>query len=133
MSEEKQYTLEELQNKLTEKERIFCHEYIIDWNGARAARKAGYSENSAKQIATQNLSKLYLQQYIEFIKDVIAKEAGISKLKIINKLSRIAFSNITDVFDIKDGKLILKDPDKALSEYPKEVTDMISELHETKD
>lgn len=82
--ENKQYTLDELKDKLTEKEKIFCHEYIIDWNGARAARVAGYSEKTAKQIAHDNLTKLYLNQYIDFIKDDYEKEAGITKLSQIN-------------------------------------------------
>ncbi len=94
MAEEKKYTLKELQDKLTEKERIFCHQYIIDWNGARSAREAGYSENSDRQIAEQNLSKLYIQQYIDFIKNDFEKEAGISKLRQLNELKLIAYSSI---------------------------------------
>jgi phage terminase small subunit len=94
MDEPKKYTLEELKAKLTEKERIFCHNYIIDWNGARSAREAGYSEESAKQIAHENLTKLYLNQYIDFIKNDIEKEAGISKLRMLNELTKLAFSNI---------------------------------------
>ena len=89
MSKEKKYTLKELQEKLTEKERIFCHQWIIDWNGADAARKAGYEENRARQTAYDLVTKSYIQQYIEFIKNDIEKEAGISKLKIINKLVEI--------------------------------------------
>lgn len=81
--EDVKYTLEELKEKLTEKEKNFCHQYIIDWNGARAARESGYSEESSKQIAHENLTKLYLQQYIDFIKNDYEKEAGITKLSQI--------------------------------------------------
>lgn len=49
---------------LTAKQRIFVAQYLIDGNGARAARSAGYSENSARQIATENLSKPYIQAAI---------------------------------------------------------------------
>lgn len=97
--EEKKYTFEELEEKLTEKERRFCHEYIIDWNGARSARKAGYSEDSAREIASQNLTKLHIKQYIDFIKIDIEKEAGITKLRQLNELAKIAYSTISHLHD----------------------------------
>jgi len=86
---EKVYTKAELLKKLTEKEHSFCHQYIIDWNGARSARDAGYSEDSAREIASENLTKPHIQQYIEFIKDDIEKECGISKIKQVAGLLKI--------------------------------------------
>jgi len=100
MSDEvKQYTLEELKVKLTEKERVFCHQYIIDWNGARSARQAGYSEDTAKEIASQNLTKSHIQQYIAFIKNNLEEEAGISKLRNLQELAKIAYSCISNLHD----------------------------------
>lgn len=49
---------------LTAKQQRFVDEYLIDGNGARAARSAGYSEKTARQIATENLSKPYIQAAI---------------------------------------------------------------------
>lgn len=42
---------------LTPKQEAFCNEYMIDLNATQAAIRAGYSEDSAKQIASENLSK----------------------------------------------------------------------------
>jgi len=42
------YSMEDWEKELTNKQRIFCKEYILDWNGSRAALKAGYSKRSAK-------------------------------------------------------------------------------------
>jgi phage terminase small subunit len=50
--------------KLTPRQQLFVAEYLIDGNGARAARSAGYSEKTARQIATENLSKPYIQAAI---------------------------------------------------------------------
>lgn len=77
---------------LTPKQRIFCEEYVIDWNATRAAIAAGYSENSAYAIGSENLKKLELQQYIEHIQKDISKLAGISALKNIMELQKIAFN-----------------------------------------
>lgn len=66
-TEDPEYTLNELKKKLTKKERIFCHEYIIDWNGSRAARVAGYSEKTANSISSEIIKKSYIIQYIKYI------------------------------------------------------------------
>jgi len=44
--------------KLTEKQKRFIDYYIELGNATEAARKAGYSERSAKQIGNENLTKL---------------------------------------------------------------------------
>ena len=95
----KTYTFDQLKKKMTEKERIFCHQYIVDWNGARSAREAGYSMETAKQIACENLTKPYIQQYIAFIKNNLEEEAGISKLRNIQELTKIAYSTFSRLYD----------------------------------
>lgn len=99
MSEGKQYTLEELKTKLTPKERIYCHEVIVDWNKARAARVAGYSEDTARQIGYENFTKPYIQQYIAFIKGNLEEESGITKLRNLKELAKIAYSCISHLHD----------------------------------
>jgi len=94
MTEEIKYTKAELLKKLTPKEKRFCHEYIIDWNAARSARVAGYSENTCAEIGCQNLIKLHIQQYIDFIKHDYEAECGISKTKQIKEYAKIAYSSI---------------------------------------
>ncbi len=116
--EEKKYTLEDLQKRLTDKERIFCHQYIIDWNGARAAREAGYSEKTAKDIAYQNSTKLYIQQYIDYIKLDIEKETGITKIRQLNELAKIAYSSIAHLhetwIELKDFEALTGEQKEAI-------------------
>jgi hypothetical protein len=47
-----------VQNPLTAKQKQFVQEYLIDFNAAAAAERAGYSKKTARQIGQQNLSKL---------------------------------------------------------------------------
>lgn len=109
---EKIYTLKELKAKLTEKERIFCHEWIIDFNGARAARKAGYSEDSIYNIASENLTKPHIEQYIAFIRHNYEEESGISKLRNLQELAKIAYSSIAHLhnnwIELEDWDIIKK-------------------------
>jgi phage terminase small subunit len=48
--------------KLTLKQEMFCREYLVDLNGTQAAIRAGYSEDTAKEIASQNLTKLNIKK-----------------------------------------------------------------------
>lgn len=54
--------------KLTAKQEMFCKEYLIDLNGTQAAIRAGYSEGTAKEIASENLTKPNIQEYLTEIK-----------------------------------------------------------------
>ena len=44
-------------SKLTDKQRVFCQEYILDMNATQAALRAGYTARSAQQMGSENLSK----------------------------------------------------------------------------
>ena len=49
---------------MTEKQKRFCDEYLIDLNATQAAIRAGYSEKTANVIAAENLTKPIIQNYI---------------------------------------------------------------------
>lgn len=50
---------------LNEKQKQFCNEYLIDFNGTQAAIRAGYSAKTAKSIANENLTKPDIQAYLK--------------------------------------------------------------------
>lgn len=50
---------------MTEKQRRFCDEYLIDLNATQAAIRAGYSKKTANRIGPENLSKPVIKEYIE--------------------------------------------------------------------
>ena len=51
--------------KLTDKQRLFCKEYLIDLNASRAARAAGYSQKRASEIGYQLLHKTTVAKEIQ--------------------------------------------------------------------
>jgi phage terminase small subunit len=105
-------------NELTEKQKIFCREYILDWNGTRAAIKAGYSENTAAVIACENLIKPNIKAYIEEIQKDLGKLAGISRLKVVNEYAKLAFSSIANLHNTwierKDFEALTDDQKAAI-------------------
>jgi len=50
---------------MNERQKKFCDEYLVDMNGTQAAIRAGYSEKTARSIATENLAKPYIKEYID--------------------------------------------------------------------
>lgn len=70
--------------KLTAKQRRFCEEYLKDFNGAAAARRAGYSENTCYEIASENLIKPNIKQYISQHLDRLSMEAGEVAMRFTN-------------------------------------------------
>ena len=51
--------------KMTAKQQRFCDEYLIDLNATQAAIRAGYSKKTAAVIATENLRKPNIAEYIK--------------------------------------------------------------------
>lgn len=84
-------------DSLTEKQKIFCREYIFDWNATRAAKAAGYSEATAYAIGHENLSKPEIQDYIKEIQKDLEKASGLSRLKVLTEHKKIAFSSIASL------------------------------------
>lgn len=76
------------------RQRRFCVEFIKDNNGTKAAIRAKYSENSARQTAAKLLSKANIQAAIaELKKEQEARTIGDAD-KVIHELALIAFSDI---------------------------------------
>lgn len=50
---------------MTDKQKRFCDEYLIDCNATQAAIRAGYSPKTAKQTGCENLAKPDLKAYID--------------------------------------------------------------------
>lgn len=89
---------------LTEKQKRFVEEYLIDLNATQACIRAGYKVDNARQQATENLSKPYIAQAIEKAMAERSKRTGINQDRVIQELARIAFVKITDVVDA-DGEI----------------------------
>jgi phage terminase small subunit len=50
---------------LTPKQKAFADEFLKCGNATEAAKRAGYSEQSARQMGTENLSKPSISSYIQ--------------------------------------------------------------------
>ena len=113
--------------ELTNKQTAFCHEYVIDWNATRAAKEAGYSEDSAKEIGCENLTKPNVKAYIEHIQEDMKKLCGISVVGMVNKLKDIIDDAEKDSDKNKSIEIIAKmlglnEPDKSETKVEGNIT-----------
>lgn len=105
---------------LTDKQRRFCEEYVIDWNATRAAKIAGYSAKTSYSIGQENLKKPEIAAYIELIQKDLQKIAGVSALRNMIELRKIAYSDLTDLkkdwFTEKEFEELTPDQKACISE-----------------
>lgn len=64
--------------KLTAKEAAFVGEYLVDLNAAAAARRAGYSEKTARAIGHILLGKTHIQEAIQAAMNARAERTEIT-------------------------------------------------------
>lgn len=90
-----------MEYKLTNKQEIFCREYLIDFNASRAARAAGYSKRTAHRMGAENMQKPAIQQKL---KELIAERnerLQIDADEVLQELQRWAFGDFTEVMHMR--------------------------------
>lgn len=80
--------------KLTEKQRRFCEEYLIDLNGTQAAVRAGYKAKTARAIAAENLTKPDIVKYLQELMRQRSERTGIEADAVIRELRDVAMSDV---------------------------------------
>lgn len=94
---------------MTEKQKAFCLEYLVDLNGAQAAIRAGYSEKAAKEIASENLTKTNIKLVINALMKEREKRTEVTQDRVLLELAKIAFADLNDFVEYGPGGVKLKD------------------------
>lgn len=84
------------ENELTEKQRLFCFCYVKNFNATTAAINAGYSKDTARVIGYENLTKPYIREEIERLKNIKRQSIMINEDDIVERYMQIAFADMTD-------------------------------------
>ena len=79
-------------SKLTEKQKRFCEEYLIDLNATQSAIRSGYSVKTARQIAQRMLTNVDIQSYIQELREKQSKRTEITADKVLEELGSVAFN-----------------------------------------
>lgn len=90
--------------QLTSRQQVFVAEYVVCRNGAEAARRAKYSVKTARQIASENLTKP------DILEAIAAKEVEMSKSLTLDREAVIGgvFNGISVAHASNDAAGIIK-------------------------
>lgn len=110
--------------KLTDKQKRFCEEYIIDNNAKQAAIRSGFSAKTAEKQGPQLLEKTWVRNYIRQLQRKLRKKSEISAERVLAEYAKIAFSDIREIFD-ENGCI------KDVNDMPEAVSGVISEIRTT--
>ena len=84
---------------MTRKETFFVAHYCTTFNASEAARKAGYSKSTARQMGYELLTKPYIKDAIQNKTQKSLKGLGVTQEKVIAEIAAIAFSDIGHAFE----------------------------------
>lgn len=70
---------------LAPRQQRFVQEYVIDFNGAAAARRAGYKSTTANEQAARMLAKSNIRQAVELAKAALGERVEITKDWVIQE------------------------------------------------
>lgn len=76
---------------LTPKQQRFVEEYLVDLNATQAAIRAGYSQKTAQEIGSENLSKPIIRQAVEAAVAARSDRTRVTADDVVRELKRVAF------------------------------------------
>lgn len=99
---------------MTDAQKRFCDEYLIDLNATRAYKVAYASckkDETARANSSRMLTNANIKEYIKKKQEDIQKITEITQEKVIQELAAIAFSNATEFATVKGNRVKIKNTD----------------------
>src|SRR5471030_2580722 len=103
---------------LSYKQQKFCEEYLLSFNAYRAARTAGYTDNTARKGDLLHVPKI--QAYLKQAMNRSAARAELTHDMLLRELMKIAFCNMGNYYDDQGNPKRmhqLTDDEKAAMSY----------------
>lgn len=104
--------------RLTEKQKLFVTEYLVDLNATQAAIRAGYKEKTAYSMGQRLLKHVEIQASLAAAMKQRSERTGITADRVLEELAAVGFSKATDYATIR-GPLVEMTPTEALTEAQK--------------
>lgn len=93
---------------LTAKQEMFVKEYLVDLNGTQAAIRAGYSEDTANVIASENLTKPNIQEAIQEAMKKRSEKVEITAEYVLKGIKQVIETTEQDNNKLKGYELLGK-------------------------
>ena len=85
--------------RLTDKQKRFVAEYLVDLNATQAAIRAGYSKKTADRIGPELLGKTCVLEEVQKAMADREKRTEITQDRVLNELGKVAFAKAADYTD----------------------------------
>ena len=90
------------EKRLTDKQEVFCREYIESLNATKSAIAAGYSKKTAQVIGSENLSKPIIQERLQVLMRSRFKDIEISGEAAVATMGAMAFTDLGEIITWDD-------------------------------
>lgn len=104
---------------MTEKQKLFADEYLIDLNATRAYRAAYPSvkkDETAAVAAARMLRNVKVAKYIQERMEERQKRTEVTQDRVLQELAYIAFAKITDYVEVQNSVVKIKNTDGLTEE-----------------
>jgi phage terminase small subunit len=92
--------------KLSDKQKLFADEWLIDMNATQAAIRAGYSAKTANEQGSRLLANVNVRAYLDQRMAEHSRRTGVNQERIIRELARIAFLDPTKLVNMDTAELV---------------------------
>lgn len=110
---------------MTDKQKRFINEYMVDLNATAAAKRAGYSEKTAYSIGQRLLKNVEIQVAIQQIQNKMQNKLEITQERVMQELAAVAFAEGTDFIYVDEIGNACPVPTYRLSEQQKKAISVI--------
>lgn len=94
--------------KLTDKQKRFCKEYIIDSNAKKAAIRTGYSVKTAESQGSRLLSNVKVKEKIKQLQVKASEKYGISMQRLVDEYKALALTTSADLMEYVDEMVLIE-------------------------
>jgi phage terminase small subunit len=108
--------------KLTERQKLFVKEYLVDLNASAAAKRAGYSPKTHRTLGMVQMRNPLVRAEIDAALAERAKRVQLDGDFVVQRLMKIADLDIRSLFDPATGRL------RPVSELSEEVGQALSSV-----
>lgn len=124
-----------MEHRLTQKQKAFCEEYLIDLNATQAAIRAGYKEKAAYATGAENLKKPQIKAYIDSKLTEMSEKRVATAQEVMETLTRVLRREEKETvvvtvkthkswYDENGKKQILDTEEPQLVEIPPKLSDV---------
>jgi phage terminase small subunit len=113
-----------MKRKLTERQKCFVGNYLVNLNATQAAIEAGYSKRSAMELGYQLLQKPSVVAAIQDAMQERSRRTQVTQDRVLQELAAIGFANIYDAINAESGQLVYKNMDELPADLQKAIVEI---------